>query len=121
KLTGLSEQIVAAERSVLELSEQEARHRDALALADQILRDLRIRIEAGHAQRSEIEVELTRRKSELQFLDETSRKELNLAVAELGTPADCSPEVLQATEALYQETRTKIENLGAVNPTAYEE
>jgi chromosome segregation protein len=42
-------------------------------------------------------------------------------VAELEAPADCTPEVLQATEALYQETRTKIENLGAVNPTAYEE
>jgi len=121
KLTALGEQIAAAERSVLELSEQEARHRDALAAADEVLRDLRARIETGHAQRSEIEVELTRRQSELQFLDETSRKELNVAVAELETPEDTSPEVLQAAEASYQETKTKIENLGAVNPTAWEE
>ena len=121
KLTALGEQIVAAERSVLELSEQEARHRDALAAADEVLRDLRARIETGHAQRSEIEVELTRRQSELQFLDETSRKELNVAVAELEAPEEMSPEVLQAAEASYQETKTKIENLGAVNPTAWEE
>jgi chromosome segregation protein len=121
KLTALGEQIAAAERSVLELSEQEARHRDALAAADEVLRELRARIEAGHAQRSEIEVELTRRQSELQFLDETSRKELGIAVAELETPEDTSAEVLQAAEASYQETKTKIENLGAVNPTAWEE
>ena len=121
KLTALAEQIVAAERSVLELSEQEARHRDALAAADEVLRELRARIETGHAQRSEIEVELTRRQSELRFLDETSRKELNIAVAELETPEDTSLEVLQAAEASFQETKTKIENLGAVNPTAWEE
>jgi chromosome segregation protein len=121
KLTAFGEQIVAAERTVLELAEQEARHRDALAAADEVLRELRLRIEAGHARRSEIEVELTRRQSELQFLDETSRKELNVAVAELEIPADSSPEVLEAAEASYQETKVKIENLGAVNATAWEE
>jgi chromosome segregation protein len=121
KLTVLAEQITAAERGVLELSEQAARHRESLAAADEVLRDLRARIETGHARRSEIEVELTRRQSELQFLDETSRKELNVAVAELEVPEDTSPEVLQAAEVSYQETKTKIENLGAVNPTAWEE
>jgi chromosome segregation protein len=121
RLTALGEQVVAGERSVLELSEREVRHRDALALADEVLRDLRTRIEAGHAQRSEIEIELTRRQSELQFLDETSRKELGVAVAELETPEDCSLEVLQAAEGAYQETKTKIENLGAVNASAWEE
>jgi chromosome segregation protein len=121
KLTGLTEQIALADRSVLELAEQEARYREALAAADEILRELRVRIEAGHTRRSEIEVELTRRQSELQFLDETSRKELNLPVAELQLPPDTSPEVLQAAEVAYHETKTKIENLGAVNATAYEE
>ncbi len=120
-LTGLTEQIAAAERAVLEMAGEEALQREALAAADEILRELRVRIEAGHARRSAIEVDLTRRQSELQFLDETSRKELNLAVAELETPPDTSLEVLQAAEQSYQETRTKIENLGAVNPTAYEE
>jgi chromosome segregation protein len=121
KLTTLTEQIAIADRSVIELAEQEARYREALASTDEILRELRVRIEAGHTRRSEIEVELTRRQSELQFLDETSRKELNVAVAELELPPDTSIEVLQAAEASYQETKTKIENLGAVNPTAWEE
>src|SRR5262249_51609188 len=35
--------------------------------------------------------------------------------------ADASPEVLQSIEQAYQETRVKIENLGAVNPSAAEE
>ena len=52
KLTALAEQIAAAERTVLELAEQEARHREALAAADEVLRDLRARIETGHARRS---------------------------------------------------------------------
>ena len=121
KLTMLTEQIATGERKVLELAEQEVKYREALAAADDSLRILRARIETAHTRRGEIEVELTRRQSELQFLDETSRKELSVAVAELEAPADCTPEVLQATETLYQETRTKIENLGAVNPTAYEE
>ncbi|HWE49503.1 MAG TPA: chromosome segregation protein SMC [Bryobacteraceae bacterium] len=121
KLMALDEQTVAAERQVLELTEAEARHREELTAADEILRGLRARIEAGHTRRSEIEIELTRRQSELQFLDETSRKELNLPVAEIEASGDLSPEVLQATEAAYQETKTKIENLGAVNPTAHEE
>ncbi|MDP9171397.1 MAG: chromosome segregation protein SMC, partial [Acidobacteriota bacterium] len=121
KVATLAEQIAAAERAVLELAQQEAGHREALAAADDILRVLRIRIEAGHTRRSEIEIELTRRQSELQFLDETSQKELSLPVAELEAPADISPEILQAAEKSYQETRVRIENLGAVNPTAFEE
>jgi chromosome segregation protein len=121
KLTVLSEQIVTAERAVLEMAAQEAKFREGLAAGDEILRDLRIRIEAGHKNRSEIEIELTRRQSELQFLDETSRKELNLSVTELEIPEDISVEILQAAEKSYQETKTRIENLGAVNPTAWEE
>ncbi len=121
KVTALAEQIAIAERAVLEMAQQEGQHREALSAADEILRALRTRIEAGHTRRSEIEVELTRRQSELQFLDETSRKELTVGVAELETPEDVSIEVLQAAEKAYHETRTKIENLGAVNPTAFEE
>ncbi len=121
KLTGLREQIEAAERTVLELAEQETKHRETLAASEESLRVLRARIEVAHTKRGEIEVELTRKQSELQFLDETSRKELSVGVAELEAPADCAPEVLQTADALYNETRTKIENLGSVNPTAWEE
>ena len=121
KLATLTEQIAGAERTVLELAEKDAAQKLSLAATDETLRDLRARIEIGHAKRSEIEIELTRRQSELQFLDETSRKELNVGVEELEIPAEASPEILQAAEVSYHETKTKIENLGAVNPTAYEE
>jgi len=127
RLTTLAADIATAERQVLELTEQEAQQRTGLAQADEVLRELRTRIEAGHARRSELEIELTRRQSELQFLDETSRKELSIPVAELPEPvfepvpegSDADP--LRLAEAACEETRRKIENLGAVNPQAFEE
>jgi chromosome segregation protein len=106
---------------VIELAEDESKHRETLAAVDEILRELRLKIETGHARRSEVEIELTRRQSELQFLDETSRKELGAPVADLSAPDDASVEALQAAEQGYHDTRTKIENLGAVNPGAFEE
>ena len=117
----LTEQIGILDAKVIALSQQDAEQRSTLADADESLRELRQRIEAAHTRRGEIEVELTRRQSELQFLDETSRKELNVGVAELETPEDFSVGVLEAAESSYHETRSKIESLGAVNPTAYEE
>ena len=127
RLTALTEEIGASERAVLELAAVEAQQRQALAQADEALRELRGRIEAGHARRSEFEVDLTRRQSELQFLDETSRKELNIAVAELPAPEfapvaeGSGSDPLQLAEAACEETRRKIENLGAVNAQAFEE
>jgi chromosome segregation protein len=121
KLTLLTEQIAVAERAVLEMAQQEGQYRGQLAASDEVLRVLRVRIEAGHHNRSEVEVDLTRRQSELQFLDETSRKELGVAVAELEIPEDTAIDILMSVEQQYQETKTKIESLGAVNPTAYEE
>ncbi len=121
KVTTLLGQIEETDRAVIELAQQEAVYKEQLAASDVELRGIRTRIETAHARRSEIEVDLTRRQSELQFLDETSRKELNIPVAELPVPEDFSPEVLAAAESGYHDTRTKIEHLGAVNPTAYEE
>ena len=48
QLTALTEKIAAGERTVLELAGQESQHRDALAAADELLRELRLRIEVGH-------------------------------------------------------------------------
>jgi chromosome segregation protein len=127
RLTTLAADIETAERQVLELTEQEARQRAGLAQADEILRELRTRIEAGHTRRSELEIELTRRQSELQFLDETSRKELGTPVAELpeplfeAVPEGSGADPLRLAEAACEETRRKIENLGAVNSQAFEE
>jgi chromosome segregation protein len=120
-ITTLTAEIATAERAILEMAEDDAKHRTDLSAFEVSLKELRGRMEAGHQRRGEIEVELTRRRAELEFLDETSRKELGAAVAELEVPEDITPAVLEVTEKLYQETKTKIENLGAVNLTAFEE
>ena len=121
KLTELTEQIALGDRAVMEMTQQESGQREALAVLGETLRGLRVRIEAGHKRSTEMEVEVTRLQSELRFLDETSQKELALPVAELEAPEDCSVPVLMAAERACKETRAKIEGLGAVNPTAYEE
>ncbi len=127
RVTAFTAEIGSSERTVLELASAEAQQRQALAHADEALRELRARIESGHVRRSEFEVELTRRQSELQFLDETSRKELNIAVAELPEPVfepapeGSSADPLQLAEAACEETRRRIEGLGAVNAQAFEE
>jgi len=61
--------------------------------------------------------------AELKFLDETSRKELNAAVEELAGAEEAVLDEagLAEAEQRYQELRAKIEALGPVNPTAWEE
>jgi len=65
-------------------------------------------------------VELVKLQAELKFLDETSRKELNLPVDQLTEPALDDDGVAEA-ERLYQEIKAKIEAMGPVNPQALEE
>jgi len=77
--------------------------------------------------RSQIEVDLVRRQAELNYLDETSRKELNCAVAELASGDENTPEAapdaesLAETERLYMEVKNRIEALGPVNADALQE
>ncbi len=105
----------------LEASEAE-RRRELAALAEE-LRGLRAQQEAAQQQRAQIELELVRRQSELRFLDETSRSELNQPAAELGQLEEITPdgEALAAAEQKYQELKARIEALGPVNPQALEE
>src|ERR1019366_5515177 len=74
--------------------------------ADAGLQELRTNIEGLHARRSEIEVDLVRKESDLKYLDETSRKELGC---------------LDEAERGYQEVKNKIEALGPINPEALAE
>ena len=96
--------------------------REALRAGEEELKGLRAAVQEGRREALEIEVELVRKQAELKFLDETSRKELNCAVAEL------EPESARArcrrhcrSRADRQEVRNRIEVLGAVNPAALEE
>ena len=77
KLAALAEQALQTEAAVNRLAAEEARMREALAATEDELKQLRLKVEEAHTNRSQIEVELVRRQAELKYLDETSRKELN--------------------------------------------
>jgi chromosome segregation protein len=79
-----------------------------------------MQVDEARERRSHIEVELVKLQAELKFLDETSRKELNVPVEQLTEPALDDAGVAES-ERLYQEIRAKIEAMGPVNPQALEE
>lgn len=118
----LVEQALHTEAAVADLANAESSQRAALAAAEESLKELRACVEAGYGRRSEIEVELVRKQSDLKHLDEWSRKDLNVGLAEMARPEDAlDAEALAQTERSYEEVRGKIESLGPINPSALEE
>ncbi len=119
----LSEERALADGSVERLAGKEAGLRATIAALEEKLKDLRLRMQEAQEGRSRIEVELVRRQAELHHLDETSRRELNVAVAELCGEADVvlDPEAMAELEEKYGEIRRKIEALGPVNSDALAE
>jgi chromosome segregation protein len=105
------------------LAEEEVAGRAALAGIEETLKALRAEAQAAQERRSTIEVELVKKQAELKYVDETSRKELSMAAAELVENAEPQPELDEAgvAELRFQEVRNKIEALGPVNPQALEE
>jgi chromosome segregation protein len=114
----LAEQTMQADSAAIALAQRETGSRADLAATDQVLKEIRQKIEVARAQRSQHEIALVKSQSELKFLDETSRKELGVPAAEIG---ECPAEDLIETEKLYHDLRVKIENLGPINPQALEE
>ncbi|MDQ6707994.1 MAG: AAA family ATPase, partial [Acidobacteriota bacterium] len=130
KSAELKGRAIQLEAKVQALAGEEAAGRESLRVADEQLKELRGRIEAGHRKRSDLEVELVRRQSELTFLDETSRKELNCSLAECAGRGEAEdsgpvslpgPDRLTESERLYQESKSRIEALGPINSQALEE
>ncbi len=123
KLAALGEQTFQTEAAVNQLAGEEARMREALAAAEEERKQLRMKVEEAHQNRSQIEVDLVRRQAEIKYLDETSRKELNCPVQELpaGDETVSDPDSIAEAERLYQEVRARIEALGPVNAQAMEE
>ena len=119
----LAEQINALEARVNEMAAQDASMREALQLGEEELKTLRGNVQEFHERRSQIEVELVRKQSELKFLDEISRKELNQPVAELAPEDDPVPDAdaIAEAEQACNEVRNRIESLGPVNAAAMEE
>jgi chromosome segregation protein len=119
----LAGQITTLEAAVNEMATQEAGMREDLRAGEESLKLLRAGVQESHQKRSQIEVDLVRKQAELKFLDETSRKELNCSVEELGAADDPVPDSDTIAEAEQQcnEVRNRIEALGAVNAAAMEE
>ena len=105
------------------LTAQETGGREALAALDEALKTLRIDAQTAQEQRSNIELELVRKQSELKYLDETARKELSAAASEIAAAQEpeAEPVNVEESEQRYQEVRARIEALGPVNPQALEE
>jgi chromosome segregation protein len=84
-----------------------------------------LRLDAQQAQerRARIELDLVRRQAELKFLDETSRKDLHIPVAEIAGEQEPAPDEIElaALEQKHDEVKARIEALGPVNPQALEE
>jgi len=135
KAQELADHTAAASSSVDLLSTQEIGGRAALAALDESLKALRMEVQTVQEERSQIEVELVRRQSELKYLDETSRKELNASASEIAAELESAaeresaaeePETggginVEEAEQRYQEVRARIEALGPVNAQALEE
>ena len=119
----LAERIGQAQALENRLAVDEAHQREALRAGEEELKTLRAQVEEVRERRGQIEIELVRKQAELKFLDETSRKELNCAVAELaaGDETIPAPEAIDEAERQYQEIRGRIEALGPVNAQAMEE
>jgi chromosome segregation protein len=123
RVLDLGEDHSVAEGGVERLAAKEAGLRASVLALEEKLKDLRLRMQEAQESRSRIEVDLVRRQAELQYLDETSRKELNLAVAELCGEEDVvlDPDAMAELEEKYGELRRKIEALGPVNSDALAE
>jgi chromosome segregation protein len=120
----LADQQSCFEKTVAALSEDEAARRSALTDAEEGIKTTRAAEAQAQEQRAQIELELVRRQSELRYLDETCRKDLNVPVAELAAASDAPPvdEMTVAdAEEKVSEARRRIEALGPVNPEALAE
>ncbi len=119
----LAEQIALSESTVAEMAAQEAGLRGALQAAGNLLRQFRLEVQAAGEKRSLVELELVKRQSELKYLDETCRKELNASLDEMARLEETVLDEVGLAEAeqRYQEVRTRIEALGPVNTQALQE
>jgi chromosome segregation protein len=115
--------IESSEEVVAVLAEKETAQRANLVALDEALKQLRVTVQAAQERRSQVELDLVRKQSELKFLDETSRKELGIPAEELAAGEEVVLDEAGMIEAeqKYQEVKAKIEALGPVNPQALEE
>ena len=119
----LAEEIGALDGQVESLAAAGGELRAKLLAADEELKHLRGEVQALHDKRSQVEVDLVRRQAELKYMDETSRKELGMAVQDLaaGEETVLEDDALAEAEQKAADLRARIEALGPVNPEALEQ
>jgi chromosome segregation protein len=119
----LAEQIAQSESAVAQMAAKESELRGALQAAEELLRQIRLEVQTAGEKRSQIELELVKRQSELKYLEETCRKELNASLDELSESEETvlDEDGLAEAEQRYQEVRARIEALGPVNTQALQE
>ncbi len=123
RASGLATETAEAAAHVDRLAARETAGRAALAALDESLKSLRLETQSAQERRAEIELELVRKQAELKYLDETSRKELNVAASEIAGSEEATLDEagVEEAEQRYRQVRERIEALGPVNPQALEE
>ncbi len=100
KGASLAGQQESLEARVAQLAESEAAGRSALTASEENIKANRSAAAVAQEKRSQIELDLVRRQSDLKHLDETCRKDLNIPVAELAAQASApSPDAAAALTA----------------------
>jgi len=103
RATSLAGEQAHFEKTVATLAGTEAEQRAALTSGEENIKSTRAASAEAQEKRSQIELELVRRQSELKFLDETCRKDLNIPVAQLASAANAGEQVLDPDAAHFLE------------------
>jgi chromosome segregation protein len=121
RATELAESTATATAEVARLELAETEGRTALAALDESLKTLRNESQAAQERRGAIELELVKKQGDLKYLDETSRKELNIAASAIELETELDEAGVTEAEEQSATVRARIEALGPVNTQALEE
>lgn len=118
-----TEGIESGEAKVKTLAEEEQAGRTSWAKAEEILKGVRQDVQTASDRRSQTELQLVKKQSEIRYLQETCRNELGATLEEVsgGDETILDEVALADAEHKYQDLRAKIEALGPVNTQALEE
>ncbi len=123
----LATDIGSTEARIAEFATRELQLREDMSAHDETLKALRTEAQALQERRSQTELALVERRAALKYLDETCHKEMKISLEELAAStvdeSDSEPDEVALLEAeeKYLALKTRIENLGPVNPDALAE
>ena len=96
---------------------------DQIAAAEPAVEEARDQLDQAREQRSAVEMRLVEFRSDIKHLEENCLREMGRPLAEVLSEQtdELTPEQLETAESEYQQLKTKLESLGAVNVLALEE